>query len=242
MNNGMMGFPRAGQGERPEDPLSLRQFREESPRFTTATGSANALILKYNPPVDRLTQGLRLHFLSSAANTGAVTVTGDWSGSVNLYGPSAAGPAALVGGEIQNSQLVTAQYDGTQFVVMSAFATPTTTWTPSDQSGATLAFTSVSAAYTRIGNMVFVYGRLTFPVTASGAQISIGGLPFTIANVNYAAGTGSAAGIGGTLPLSISKTKNTTTFTFIRSDTGANLTNANLSTVPVLFDFAYAIQ
>src|SRR5229473_7313992 len=35
-------------------------------------------------------------------------------------------------------------------------------WTPADNSGATLAFTSVSANYTKLGNMVFAYVTLTY--------------------------------------------------------------------------------
>jgi hypothetical protein len=53
------------------------------------------------------------------------------------------------------------------------------TWTPADASGAGLSFTSVDARYTKIGNLVTVYVVLTYPVTASGSQAKISGLPFT---------------------------------------------------------------
>jgi hypothetical protein len=53
------------------------------------------------------------------------------------------------------------------------------TWTPADASGASLSFTSVDARYTKVGNLVTVYVVLTYPVTASGSQAKISGLPFT---------------------------------------------------------------
>jgi hypothetical protein len=51
--------------------------------------------------------------------------------------------------------------------------TAPTSWTPTDQSGAALTFTSVSANTTKIGNIVYAYGTLTYPVTASGACAKI---------------------------------------------------------------------
>jgi len=62
----------------------------------------------------------------------------------------------------------------------------TGTWTPTDTSGASLSFTGVSAAYTKIGNMVYAYFRLTYPATANGSNSQIGGLPFTVASATYA--------------------------------------------------------
>jgi hypothetical protein len=64
------------------------------------------------------------------------------------------------------------------------------TWTPTDASGAGLSFTLLanSAKYTKIGRVVHAQFALDYPATASGAQASIGGLPFTI---------GTGAGQGG---------------------------------------------
>ena len=55
----------------------------------------------------------------------------------------------------------------------------TGSWTPTDQSGAGLTFSSTNGAYTKIGNIVTLFFNVTFPTTASTAQISIGGFPFT---------------------------------------------------------------
>lgn len=53
------------------------------------------------------------------------------------------------------------------------------TWTPSDASGAGLAFTVAAASYTKVGRMVQVDLDFTFPATGSGANTQISGLPFT---------------------------------------------------------------
>jgi hypothetical protein len=52
------------------------------------------------------------------------------------------------------------------------------TFTPTDTSGAGLVFTAVSAKYTKIGREVFAKIDLTFPATADGSAVKIGGLPF----------------------------------------------------------------
>jgi hypothetical protein len=52
-------------------------------------------------------------------------------------------------------------------------------WTPTDQSGAGLTFTSVTGFYTKVGRLVTCTFGLTFPATASGANLTIGGLPYT---------------------------------------------------------------
>lgn len=55
------------------------------------------------------------------------------------------------------------------------------TWTPTDQSGAALTFTSAGGSYTRIGRMVYWQAVIVYPSTANGSNSLIGGLPFTIA-------------------------------------------------------------
>jgi len=61
------------------------------------------------------------------------------------------------------------------------------TWTPSDQSGAGLTFTGVTATYTRIGRQVTCNLTFKYPVTASVATATIGGLPFN--SGSYGAGS-----------------------------------------------------
>jgi hypothetical protein len=115
----------------------------------------------------------------------------------------------------------------------------TGTWTPVDASGAGLTFTSVSAAYTKIGNMVFAYGRLTYPTTVSGVPAVIGGLPFTVANNLYAsvANASFMAGVAGGVWFTVI---NSTHFQAI-SSSGGSLSNGNLSTLFVSFNLVYPV-
>lgn len=116
------------------------------------------------------------------------------------------------------------------------------TWTPADNSGATLAFASVSTAYTKIGNMVYAYGRLTFPVTGSVANALIGGLPFTSANQPYAINItdlATNASIGA--PIQGVVNQNNTQFGAQNQLTAASITNAQLSGSLIVFSFAYPV-
>lgn len=69
------------------------------------------------------------------------------------------------------------------------FTLQTTTWTPTDASGAGLTFTTSKCVYSRVGNMVTVSGQIVFPATASGADVAISGLPFSVAAGSIAVGT-----------------------------------------------------
>jgi hypothetical protein len=52
-------------------------------------------------------------------------------------------------------------------------------WTPTDGSGASLTFAAASGYYVRQGRFCTVFGFVTYPATASGAQAIISGLPLT---------------------------------------------------------------
>ena len=52
------------------------------------------------------------------------------------------------------------------------------TWVPTDTSGASLSFTGVHGAYTKIGRMVYAQFSVTYPTTANGSIVRIGNLPF----------------------------------------------------------------
>ena len=62
------------------------------------------------------------------------------------------------------------------------------TWTPVDESGAGLVYTSPFGAYTKVGDTVTAWGRVTYPVTVSLLTIFIGGLPFVVANTSQPGG------------------------------------------------------
>lgn len=78
------------------------------------------------------------------------------------------------------------------------------TWTPTDDSGASLSLTVNNANYTKVGRLVTVSAQLSYPANASGLDAKIGGLPFTSAASTVAttqlynnAGIGVAGQIGG---------------------------------------------
>ncbi len=72
---------------------------------------------------------------------------------------------------------------------IATVAVGATSWTPTDKSADALTFTSVNAQYTQIGNMVYAYGTLTYPVitTANAASIT---LPVAVPNQTYAIAVG----------------------------------------------------
>lgn len=119
--------------------------------------------------------------------------------------------------------------------------TPAGTWTPTDQSGAALTFTSVSTSYTQIGNMVFAYGRLTYPATVDGSTAKIS-LPVAVPNHLYAQGilaqgyNGSTSTIVLVIPIA-----NQSYFEIANATagSGALFTNANLSGDQLIFFIAY---
>lgn len=112
-------------------------------------------------------------------------------------------------------------------------------WTPVDASGASLTFSSVSANYTQIGNIVFAYGELTYPATANGSVAIIGGLPVSIPNQPYAQGgciigfRSSSVVLNGTYTI-----QNTATFAFI-TGTSMLATNAQMTGVTITFNCIY---
>jgi hypothetical protein len=109
-------------------------------------------------------------------------------------------------------------------------------WTPADASGAGLTFTSVTARYTKIGNVVTVFAKLTYPSTVSGVQAKISGLPFATANgglILFAnPGTNTAGAGQGWIDAA------GTTMTLVTQANGAKA-NSQLSTLALYFSGTY---
>src|SRR5207244_2830397 len=51
-------------------------------------------------------------------------------------------------------------------------------WTPSDGSGAALAFTITGALYIKIGKLVCAMATMAYPITADASPSALAGLPF----------------------------------------------------------------
>jgi hypothetical protein len=110
-------------------------------------------------------------------------------------------------------------------------------WTPTDQSGASLTFTSVSAQYCQYGNLVFAYGTLTYPSTADASVAKIS-TPVAVPNQTYVQQETLVGSTSGTCgyghPVS-----NTNTFALTNS-IGTAATNAGCTTQVLHFFFTYS--
>jgi hypothetical protein len=63
------------------------------------------------------------------------------------------------------------------------------TWTPTDISGASLAITTTGTpSYVKVGKICTLTAYITWPITASVADVIIGGLPFTPAAIGNTQG------------------------------------------------------
>lgn len=109
-------------------------------------------------------------------------------------------------------------------------------WTPADESGASLTFTSVSAEYCQYGNMVYAYGTLTYPSTASVSTAAIS-LPVAVPNQSYAA-VQAPSGAGVAAALFIRTVINTSTAEFFNTTSVAQL-NSTLSLTTLHFMLIY---
>ena len=110
------------------------------------------------------------------------------------------------------------------------------TWTPTDGSGAGLTFTDVTARYTKIGNVVTVFAKLTYPSTVNASQAKINGLPFAATdggNLTYCSSSTTTSGAGHGYIVA-----GTTTATLV-TQTSAARSNAQLSTLVLYFSGTY---
>lgn len=90
----------------------------------TSTGSANAQVVATTTPTGfSLVNGKRVTFIAGATNTGATTLNVNSLGATNVFRRTPLGPVALTGGEIGIGNLVEAEYDGTQFQLLTSDAT-----------------------------------------------------------------------------------------------------------------------
>ena len=114
-------------------------------------------------------------------------------------------------------------------------------WTPTDASGAGLTFTGLDAEYNVVGNLVFAFGRLTYPGTADGSAATVEGLPFTIAN-RRAAQSPSVIGVAGLSQLIIlDGNRGTTSFGIYKPSGFSTISNETLSVANIVFTYIYTL-
>jgi hypothetical protein len=114
------------------------------------------------------------------------------------------------------------------------------TWTPADASGASLSFTSVTAKYTKIGNVVYINAKLTYPTTADVSQAKISGLPFAPAvGANILFGGNAASTNTNNAGQGLVDAASTTMNLVIQNN--GSKTNVLLSTLTVCFSGFYLV-
>lgn len=115
--------------------------------------------------------------------------------------------------------------------------TAPTSWAPTDQSGGGLAFTSVSAVYFKLGNMIVAYGTLTYPATSDSHEAAIS-LPVAVPNQSYAATAGLMWGAAASGSTMIRAVPNSSTAALFGTNNSTQ-TNANLSGKTLTFSLLY---
>jgi hypothetical protein len=88
-----------------------------------STGSANAQVVATVTPTGfSLAFPKTVEFIAGFSNTGATQLNVAAGGLVNVFKYSAAGPVALVGGEIVAGNLIRVSFDGTQWIIQNPVA------------------------------------------------------------------------------------------------------------------------
>jgi len=113
------------------------------------------------------------------------------------------------------------------------------TWTPIDNSGASLSFSYAGTArYTKIGRLVFVNLYVNYPSTSQTSNANIGGLPFTSsagATFTYLVGR------AGSLATSIGQVNTSTTEMGLFLNSNTAITNNQLSGTYVIMSGCYTV-
>lgn len=147
---------------------AIKRFWDRINGTVTTTGSTNAYV--YTPSnvsfPTAYVQGETYTFLANFTNTGASTLNINSLGAKNIFQKGSSGVTALTGGEIQNGDLVTVQYDGTRFQLMSGIAV-NNSFTASSVSTLTNKTYDTSGS----GNVFKIGGTSITGVTGSGASV-----------------------------------------------------------------------
>jgi hypothetical protein len=96
---------------------AVKRFWDRINGTQVTTNSGNAYTLTYTVAPAAYVTGEAYTFKVNAANTAAATLAIAPLPAVNLFKASRAGPVALVSGDLQPGNYLTAIYDGTEFVI-----------------------------------------------------------------------------------------------------------------------------
>jgi hypothetical protein len=172
------------------------EWRDDLIGIVTVGGSANAITITTNSAFTTLADGRRFTFKASADNSGATTINANGTGAKSVRVFNTSGEAACSGGEIKNGCLYEVIYlsalngaAGGWLLLNPGLAGLTTsgTWTPGINFGGGntgVTYTSRSASYIRIGNIVFFKLSIVLSNKGSGGgSLTIDTFPFTATSV-----------------------------------------------------------
>jgi len=108
------------------------------------------------------------------------------------------------------------------------------TWTPTDQSGASLSFTVYNAVYTKVGRLVEIQAAIYYPSTVSSASALIGGLPFNAADGDDNTGGICLSATNVNLNFTGLIARNNNRF-FLETIAGSSVINSNMSAKYIKF-------
>jgi hypothetical protein len=153
----------------------------------TSTGSSNAYVIASPIPNGfSLTTGFTVGFIANFTNTGASQINVNGTGLTNIFTETVNGPVAMTGGEIQNGQVVLAQYDGTEFQCLSCTSVAVVpTGTTLDFSGVNVPIGYLVADGSTVSRTTFpaLFGALSFSISATTNGTTTVTLPGNTANL-----------------------------------------------------------
>jgi hypothetical protein len=155
------------------DPYNLNAVAYGLP---TGSGSANAQVVTNSQAQSSLFNGLEQWYIPSVTNTGATTLNVDTLGAKNVFNKG----VALLGGELQQGQIVLLKYDGTQWNVLNP---------PLDMYGVSAGTNTITAT---IGNFVAYFNGMRIRLkmantTTASATLNINSIGAL--NLYYSGGT-----------------------------------------------------
>jgi hypothetical protein len=111
------------------------------------------------------------------------------------------------------------------------------TWTPTDNSGAGLAFTITDARYVKHEKFCIVHARMSWPATADTNQASLAGLPFAL-DANESSRQGFVSYSNAAVALYVVPNGSASTCAFFTTG-GGTVSNATMSGTVVFFTLMY---